>query len=87
MLGFYAIYHLLDGNKSVSCGAMRGLSKQAPATILSAISYYVISIPFQYLFGFHLGLGVVGLWGGQMVGALFHLTFLCYLLFHSYNWL
>jgi Na+-driven multidrug efflux pump len=27
VLHFYAFYHLLDGNKSVACGAMRGLCR------------------------------------------------------------
>jgi len=86
VLEFYAIYYLLDGNKSVTCGAMRGLSRQGIATWVSGISYYVISLPWQYLFGFYLGHGVTGLWQGQMCAAAFHLGALCYLVYVRFDW-
>jgi MATE family multidrug resistance protein len=86
VLSFYAVYHLLDGNKSICCGVMRGLSKQSPAAVVSMISYYVIAFPVQLLFGFKLGLEVIGLWMGQMCGALFHLVALLYLIIVSYDW-
>jgi len=54
VLTIYAFYHLLDGNKAVASGVMRGLAKQAQGSIVSMLSYYVVSLPFQYLFGFHL---------------------------------
>ncbi len=42
---FYAFYYLLEGNKAVSVGAMRGLGKLKPTSLLVFISYYVISPP------------------------------------------
>ena len=86
VLIIYSFYHLLDGNKAVSSGIMRGLAKQAPASIVSMISYYVVSLPFQYLFGFRLAQGVSGLWEGQMVAAAFHLCSLLVLLYRFYDW-
>ena len=45
MMGLYAFYHLLDGNKGVACGVMRGLAKQYPAALVSALCYYPFSLP------------------------------------------
>lgn len=86
VLTIYAFYHTLDGNKSVSCGVMRGLAKQSPASIISIISYYIVSLPFQYLFAFSMGLEVFGLWAGQMCAAAFHMVCLLYLIYFKYDW-
>ena len=86
VLHFFAFYALLDGNKSVSCGAMRGLAKQGPATIFTIICYYIITAPFEYYFGFYLDLGVTGLWAAQMVASIFHLCFIAYMIYWYYDW-
>jgi len=52
---------------------MRGLNILKPLSVMVFISYYIISPPLQYLFGYTCGFNVSGLWGGQMCGAAFHL--------------
>lgn len=86
VLIIYSFYHLLDGNKSVSSGVMRGLSRQASSSIISLLSYYVFSLPLQYLFGFYFNLGVTGLWMGQMFSAAFHMFSQLYLTYKHYDW-
>ena len=86
MLKFYGIYHLLDGNKAVSCGAMRGLSMQGHAAIASIVAYYVIGLPLAYLFGLHMQYEVKGLWMGQFLGAAVHCASVLYLVYKHYNW-
>ena len=86
MLEFYAIYYLLDGNKSVCCGAMRGLAKQGIATVISGLSYYVISLPWQYLFAFYLHREVTGLWQGQMCAAVFNISAISYYVYFKFDW-
>ena len=71
LFSFYVFYLLFDGNKCMSCGAMRGLGQNGQAAWYSFIAYYVIGFPLQWVFGFHLGLGVLGLWYAQTCGALF----------------
>ena len=61
---FYAFYALLDGNKSVTCGVMRGLSQEISATMASLIGYYLIGFPCELIFAFAMELGVLGLWIG-----------------------
>jgi multidrug resistance protein, MATE family len=72
------LYALLDGNKSVSCGVMRGLSQEIRATMASLVGYYLIGCPCELIFGFAMELGVLGLWIGQMCGSAFHLGYLAY---------
>ena len=86
LFSFYCFYLLFDGNKCACCGAMRGLAKQGHAAWSSFIAYYVIGLPLQYLFGFHLGFGVLGLWYAQTCGALFQLASLAYVLYRRYSW-
>jgi hypothetical protein len=40
----------------------------------------------QWIFGFHFGLGVLGLWYAQTCGALFQLFSLLFLLYRWYDW-
>ena len=86
VLNFYGVYHLLDGNKAVSCGAMRGLSMQGHAAIVSFIAYYCIGLPFAYLFGLRSTYEVRGLWMGQFCGAAFHCLSVLFLVYRYYDW-
>lgn len=85
-LQFYALFFLLDGNKSCSTGGLRGLAILNPLTIIVFISYYIIAPPFEYLFGYTLQLGVTGLWAGKMIGSSFHLLAQLYLLYCKADW-
>jgi Na+-driven multidrug efflux pump len=61
---FYAFFALIDANKGNGTGIMRGLSLMKPLSLIVFISYYLISPPFEYLFGYTCGLDVRGLWAG-----------------------
>jgi len=86
VLNFYAVYHLLDGNKAVSCGAMRGLSRQGHAAVASIIAYYGIGLPLAYLLGLRSTYEVRGLWMGQFCGAAFHCASVLFLVYRYYDW-
>lgn len=83
---FFAFYHLVDGFKSVSCGAMRGLARQGEGSVISGIAYYVISIPLMYLFAFYMEKGLIGLWIAQLVASFFHVGAILYLVYFKYDW-
>jgi Na+-driven multidrug efflux pump len=71
----------------VAGGILRGLGKTTHASIITGIAYWVISLPMEYFFAFHLGYGVIGLWIGQMCGSIFHATTYIYLVnFHFGDW-
>jgi Na+-driven multidrug efflux pump len=63
------------------------LGKTVHASVITGISYWVISLPMEYLFAFHFGFGVIGLWVGQMCGSIFHAISYIYLVnFHFGDW-
>jgi MATE family multidrug resistance protein len=61
-------FQISDGVQVVAQGALRGLSDTRMPTILSFISYWVISLPLAYLLGFYTSLGVIGIWVGLALG-------------------
>lgn len=58
----------MDSFVYVMLGVIKGIGKQALATVAYLICFYLISIPASYLFCFNLGLGLRGLWIGLSVG-------------------
>ncbi len=76
----------MDGNKACSTGGLRGLGILKPLTLIVFISYYVISPPFEYIYGYLLDLKVIGLWAGQMMGAAYHLGAQLYWLYWKADW-
>jgi len=42
---FMCIYSGVNGLACIACGILRGMGKTVPATVVTLISYYVISIP------------------------------------------
>ena len=68
-------------------GVLRGIGKTVHASVITGISYWVISLPMEYLFAFYFGYGVIGLWIGQMCGSIFHALSYVYLVnFHFGDW-
>ena len=61
-------FQLSDGIQVVAQGALRGLSDVRTPTIMTFISYWVISLPMAYILGFYTDLGVIGIWIGLAVG-------------------
>ena len=57
-----------DGFVTVKIGIIKGIGKQAQATVAYLICFYLISVPCSYLFCFVLGYGIEGLWMGLSIG-------------------
>ena len=53
-----AFYIALDGLQGVLGGVLRGSGRQLVTTPVMFVSYYIIALPFAYLLGFTLNLGV-----------------------------
>lgn len=68
LLVITTIFQISDGVQVVAQGALRGLSDTRMPTLLTFISYWVISLPLAYVLGFMIDWGVVGVWIGLAAG-------------------
>jgi len=77
------LFQLSDGLQAVGLGVLRGIRDTKIPTILTFISYWIISIPLSYFLGVTSGHGVFGVWIGLSVGltiaAVFHVIRFHYL--------
>ncbi len=68
LLVIAALFQLSDGTQSVGIGILRGLTDVKIPTVITFVSYWVISLPIAYLLGFTFKLGVQGVWIGLLIG-------------------
>ncbi|KAG0679365.1 hypothetical protein C6P40_001601 [Pichia californica] len=66
-----AIYQIPDCMACVLGGILRGQGRQYIGGWLNLISYYVLSLPVAYVFGFTLNFKLFGLWIGMIVALVF----------------
>ena len=62
------LFQISDGVQVVAQGSLRGMGDVRTPTVLTFISYWVVSLPLAYLLGFHTSLGVIGIWIGLASG-------------------
>ena len=79
------LFQISDGIQAVGLGILRGIRDIKKPTVVTFISYWIISIPLSYFLGIEYGHGVNGIWIGLSVGltlaAIFHVTRFNYLTF------
>ena len=79
------LFQISDGIQAVGLGILRGIRDIKKPTIVTFISYWIISIPLSYFLGIEYGYGVYGIWIGLSIGltlaAIFHITRFNYLTF------
>ncbi len=83
---FYAFYYQLDGVKAILTGTMRGLGILQPIVHIVFVSYYVVSPPIEYLFGYVWGYEVAGLYVGQFFGEIYHSVVIYYYVYRKRDW-
>jgi multidrug resistance protein, MATE family len=71
-----------DLGQTIMCAVFRGLGKQASASILTFIQFYVIMTSLSFILGNTLKWGVYGMWVGITIGqvsafGLYMILFLC----------
>ncbi len=59
---------LMDSMITVSIGVIKGIGKQAQATLAYVICFYLIGVPSSYAFCFLYNQGLLGLWEGLAAG-------------------
>ena len=79
------LFQISDGIQAVGLGILRGIRDIKKPTVITFISYWIISIPLSYFLGIEYGYGVYGIWIGLSIGltlaAIFHVTRFNYLTF------
>lgn len=76
----FLLYQFGDGLQVTFSNALRGLADVKPVTVIAFVSYFMISLPVSYYFGFVLNWGLPGVWMGfpfglTSAGCLFFLRF------------
>jgi len=76
----FLLYQFGDGTQITFANALRGIADVKPMMYIAFISYFLISIPAGYFFGFILRWGIVGVWmafpfGLTSAGVMFYLRF------------
>jgi MATE family multidrug resistance protein len=61
-------FQLFDGVQAVALGTLRGMEDVRIPTIITVISYWVITIPLSYYVGKILGYGAYGVWYCYLIG-------------------
>ncbi len=62
------IYQFGDAMQINYANALRGIADVKPMMIIAFISYFIVSLPMGYLFGFTFGWGIVGVWMALPIG-------------------
>jgi MATE family multidrug resistance protein len=65
-----AFFQLFDGTQVVGLGILRGMGDVNIPTVITFLAYWVIGLPFGYLLGMPLHLGVAGIWYGLVLGLM-----------------
>ncbi|WP_216629372.1 MATE family efflux transporter [Taibaiella lutea] len=76
LLLFAAIFQISDSTQAVSAGLLRGIKDVKTPTILIAVAYWVVGIPFGYIMAKQFHLGAVGIWLGFIIGLTLSSLFL-----------
>jgi multidrug resistance protein, MATE family len=68
LLLFAAVFQISDATQATGAGLLRGIKDVRLPTLLITIAYWVIGLPFGWLFCFHYHLGAAGMWLGLIIG-------------------
>lgn len=63
-----ALMQVGDGLQSTGLGALRGLGDVGFASVVSLLTYWLLSLPLAYVLAFPMGLGATGIWAGFGTG-------------------
>ena len=63
-----AVFQLSDGTQAVGAGVLRGAGDTKFSFLANLFGHWVIGLPIALFLGFHMGLGIVGLWWGLCAG-------------------
>lgn len=67
----FTLYQFGDGLQICFANALRGMQQVRPILPVAFVSYFIISLPSSYLFGFVLDGGLAGIWFGYPISLTF----------------
>ena len=76
LLIFAAVFQISDATQATGAGLLRGIKDVKLPTLLVTIAYWVIGLPFGWVFAFHYHMGAAGMWLGLIVGLTLASAFL-----------
>jgi len=76
LLLFAAVFQISDATQATGAGLLRGIKDVKLPTLLVTIAYWVIGLPFGWLFAFHYHMGAAGMWLGLIIGLTLASVFL-----------
>ncbi|NOK10480.1 MATE family efflux transporter [Corallococcus exercitus] len=65
-----AIFQVFDGVQGVGAGVLRGAGQTRFTFVANIVGHYAVGLPLTLLLGFHLGMGVLGIWWGLCAGLI-----------------
>ncbi|MBN9681017.1 MULTISPECIES: MATE family efflux transporter [unclassified Corallococcus] len=65
-----AIFQIFDGVQGVGAGVLRGAGQTRFTFLANIVGHYAVGLPLTLLLGFHLGMGVLGIWWGLCAGLI-----------------
>lgn len=65
-----AIFQIFDGVQGVGAGVLRGAGQTRFTFVANIVGHYAVGLPLTLLLGFHLGMGVLGIWWGLCAGLI-----------------
>jgi MATE family multidrug resistance protein len=68
MLRIAALFLFASATQTIAAGALRGLQDTRTPMLIAAAGYWGVGLPAALLFGFPLGYGGPGIWGGLTLG-------------------
>ncbi len=68
LLAVAAIFQISDGTQAVGAGVLRGAADTRYAFVANLLGHWFIGLPIAIYLGFHLSMGIVGLWWGLCAG-------------------
>jgi len=71
-----ALFQLFDGGQVIGAAILRGVSDVRVPAVITFVAYWVVAIPFGYVFGVRGRFGAVGVWVALAAGLAFAALFL-----------
>ncbi|KAJ4962099.1 hypothetical protein NE237_022009 [Protea cynaroides] len=80
-----AVSIFINNVQPVLSGVAIGAGWQALVAYVNIGCYYIFGIPLGLIFGYKIGLGVIGIWGGMLCGTILQTCVLFFLTYKT-NW-
>lgn len=78
LLLYAALFQISDSTQAIAAGLLRGIKDVKLPTVLVAVAYWVVGLPFGYLLAFRFGWGAPGIWIGLITGLSLAAVFLVF---------